>query len=460
MWFISGLVLIYHSFPGISKQTRYEKQECLPSLKTDIKDVFSRVSDMKTVEGVKISQFQGQTLFSFKKKGRFSSICIDSTQQPKTINHTLIAKRWINAPILKIDTLFEREQWIMYSSYKRKMPIYKYYFDDAEKHQAYIASKTGKVLQLTNKSERFWAYCGAIPHKLYFPFLRKHTRVWINTFTVFGIIILLASIAGMYVGISLVYKRFKKTRKFGSPYTKPLYYWHHLCGLVFGVFLITWAISGAISLQKLPQSMVKTYGDYKINSRTVRGEALSLDKYVLDYRKVFDSFKDVKEISWSHYQDVPIYSVVYGDKLAFVDASSSSFKELYLKKEDVLNSIYNIHGKHTECNISLLNAYDDYYLSLTNELSLPVYKIELNDKDESLYYINPRTGKYKYLNKNKKLKKLLFSGLHYFKFKFFSDKSLLWTICIWFLCIGGIVVSSTGIGLSVKRIIRSSIFKK
>ena len=91
---------------------------------------------------------------------------------------------------------------------------------------------------------------------------------------------------------------------------------------------------------------------------------------------------------------------------------------------------------------------------------IPDYKIELNDKDESLYYINPRTGKYKYLNKNKKLKKLLFSGLHYFKFKFFSDKPLLWTICIWFLCIGGIVVSFTGIGLSVKRIIRSSIFKK
>lgn len=452
MWFVSGLVLIYHSFPHISKQTRYEKQECLPSLKTDIKDMFSRASDKIETEGFTISQFQGQTLFSFKEKGKSFSICVDSTQQPKIIEHTSIAQRWINATVLKIDTLFEREQWIMYSSYKRKMPIYKYYFDDDEKHQAYIASKTGKVLQLTNKSERFWAYCGAIPHKLYFPFLRKHTRAWINTFTVFGIIIFIACMAGMYIGVSLVYKRYKRTRKIGSPYTKPLYYWHHLCGLVFGVFLITWAFSGGISLQKIPKSIVETYGDFKINNSTVRGDILSLDKYVLDYRNVFRSFDDVKEIVWTHYKNVPIYSVVYGDKITFVDASSSVLKQLYLEEDVVLKSVCDIHGKSTEYDISLLESYDDYYLSLNNDLPLPVYKIEFKDRDDSIYYVNPKTGKYKYLNRNKKLKKFLFSGLHYFKLKCFVDNHILWTICIWFLCLGGIIVSFTGLCLSVKRI--------
>jgi hypothetical protein len=63
----------------------------------------------------------------------------------------------------------------MYTRYLNEMPIYKLYFTNPEKQQLYISSKTGEVLQFTDKAQRSWAWLGAIPHKFYFPFIRQHT---------------------------------------------------------------------------------------------------------------------------------------------------------------------------------------------------------------------------------------------------------------------------------------------
>lgn len=459
MWFVTGLVLLYHSFPNLSNEQKYEKQEAISNIQIDINEVLSRVDEGSDVRDISVRETRGQTLFSLRAKGKTYVICADSTQSVRSTDAKAIAqtvKRWIDVPISRIDTLNERDQWIMYSSYKRKMPIYKYYFDDDDKHQLYISAREGKVLQLTTSSERIWAYVGAIPHKLYFPFLRKYTRAWINSFTVFGIIILIVCIAGMYLGISISYRRYRSTKRLNSPYKNVVYRWHHICGLIFGVFLITWAISGAMSIQRVPQCLVKTQVDYNINSRKIRGERLKVDKYVLDYRALYLSYKDIKEIRWSHYQDTPIYSVVAGDKSYYIDASGEEVKELYLDEKAIDKTIRGIHGDSTRYDISLINEYDNYYLSLGNDLDLPVYKVDVADSDNSVYYINPKTGRYKYLNTNRKVKKWLFSGLHYFKFKFLSDNPCLWTIIIWLLCLGGICVTASGVYMSVSYLRRKS----
>jgi len=457
MWFITGLVLVYKSFPNISKAEKYDKLETLPGQTADIQEIIARIPAGSNIQDINIKQFQGQTLYTLKTKDSTYVMCADTTQNVKPIDHNAIQsviKRWIDAPVVKIDTLHKRDQWIMYSSYKRKMPIYKYQFDDDAKHQLYIAANTAEVLQLTNKNERLWAYIGAIPHKLYFPFLRRNTSAWIHTLTTFGIILLIVSITGFYIGIKISRKRYKTTRQLSSPYRKRTYRWHHIGGLIFGIFIITWSISAAMALQRVPQCIVKTHNNIRINSKKIRGKHLTPDKYILDYRTLFQTYTNIKEISWNHYQDTPIYTITAGDKIKHIDASTTEPKELYLQEDQINKTIHKIHGDNVEYSISLINEYDNYYMSLDNDRPLPVYKIEIADKDKSTYYINPRTGKHKYVNQNKRARKWVFSGLHYFNIKYLADHPALWTAIMWILCLGGIVVTGTGVimgGSYIKR---------
>lgn len=270
MWFVSGLVLIYYPFPNVSQSLKYENMDALPQALPNINDVLSQLPDSgKKAKTISLRQFQGQSLYSVKTVDSLYTLCVDTSKSVNPVTWTTIeqtAKKWVDAPVLKIDTLNERDQWIMYSRYEDEIPIYKFYFDDKEKHQLYISAKTAEVQQFTDNNGRFWAWMGAIPHKFYLPFIRQNTDVWTNSLTVGGVIALIVALSGIYFGVYVLYKRYKTKRKLGSPYKKRWYKWHHILGLIFGIFLATFAFSGAVALQRIPQWIIKTHGDYRVNS--------------------------------------------------------------------------------------------------------------------------------------------------------------------------------------------------
>ncbi|MDL2231114.1 PepSY domain-containing protein [Porphyromonadaceae bacterium OttesenSCG-928-L07] len=458
MWFVSGLVLVYHSFPKVTKEQKYEKMEALPSSLPHWETVLSPVCDsVDQVQSLKVRQFQNQTLYTVKTKDSTYVICNDSLQAVTPVTFQTIrqiARKWVDSPVVRVDTLYERDQWILYSWYVNELPVYKFYYDDDEKHQLYVSSRTAEVLQLSTRKERFWAWMGAIPHKFYIPLIRRDTNLWTRSLTIAGFIALIAALSGVSLGIYVLRKSYKNKKRLVTPYRKRWYKWHHVTGLVFGVFLITWAFSGAISMQRLPQWLVKTYGEYRISPAKIRGKRLSLDKYVLDYRSVQQVYSDVKEIEWSHYRDVPVYNIVTGNKELCIDASTDQVKKLYLPENQIEKSIRAVHGKDASFTIHTINEYEEYYLARKNKLPLPVYKVEVDNEDASRYYIDPATGDFKYLNRSRKVKKWLFNAMHYLQIKWLYEKPVLWVMSMWVLCIGGALVSLTGIVLSVRYIRR------
>lgn len=457
MWAISGLVLIYHPFPNVSKAQINENMDALPDSLADIRTLLSQHQiPEESVGNISLKNFQQQVLFSVKTKDSLYTICTGTDPNTKPISEETIqaiAKKWVDVPIAKLDTLMEQDQWIMYSRYLDEMPIYKFYFNDPEKHQLYISSKTGEVLQFTNKEQRIWAWSGAIPHKFYLPFIRKHTDAWINLLTVSGFIALSVVLTGLFVGISVSIRRYRAKRNL-IPYKKFAWKWHHVLGLTFGIFAATWALSGAMALQRIPQWIIKTHGDYRVSSSKMRGKQLSLDKYELDYRSLVQQYPDIKTVEWSHFQDTPIYDIIVKDSTMCIDASNREVKELYLPQSQIEKAISRIHENNETFNVTVIDQYEEYYLSRKRELPLPVYKVEVDNADKSRYYINPKTGDFQYLNKSRKAKKWLFSGLHYFHIKWLVERPVLWAIVIWTLCIGVALLSLTGIWMGIKYTIR------
>ena len=462
MWFVTGVVLLYHPYPQVTEEQRNEQKEILPSSLPDLQSLQERVDG--NIERLSLKQFQGQTLFSIKTKDHAFVLNADSLEKVKPITFQTaqdIASRWVNASVLEVDTLYEREQWILFSRYDNVMPIYKFYLDDKEKTELFISGKTGEVQQLTTRSGRFWAWVGAIPHKLYIPLLRKETEVWQNTISIISGICLLAAISGWILGICLWIKRFKRKKVWENPYKKKWYRLHFLFGIIFGVFTIGWALSGIFAMQKVPQWMVSTDGEYTFKSARLWGmKPLSLNCYQLDYRKLREAYPNLKEVEWTHFGSIPAYRVVDGNKEWYVDASNHEIQPLDIPQETIIKGFQKIHGEDTPIHISWMEESDNYYLSRRVNLPLPVYKVEVEDKNESVYYVSPETGYVRYLNKNKVVRKWLFNAIHYLDIDWLLARPWLWTICIWTLCIGCGMVCLTGVVLGTKVLFKNRRRKK
>lgn len=453
MWFITGLVLLYHPYPRLSDAQINGHYEALPDSLPAIETLLTQQKD--TLQALSIRQFQGQTLADITTADTTYTICADSTKQVMPVTSETIksiAQQWVDALVMKIDTLHERQQWVLYSRYEKNLPIYRFFFDDAEKHQLYIDSRTAEVLQFTDRHSRFWAWAGAIPHKFYFPMIRKNVDVWETTITIGGLICLLAALSGMYVGIDALLRHRRNKKRWGSPYKKWTYKWHHIAGLIFGIFLVGWGLSGMMAMQRIPKWLVPMEGDYffKESKMWSSSKMLPIEKYILDYRLLSTKYHDLKQVTWSRIGDIPIYRIINGEEKICINASDSQIEELTIPVSVIEKAVRKMNGKDTPFTIRQMDEYDEYYLSRTHSLPLPVYKVDIGNADKTTYYINPHNGDTKYLTQNKRAKKWVFSGIHYLNIKWLVEHPVIWTILIWTLCLGGAFVSLTGVFLGIR----------
>lgn len=100
------------------------------------------------------------------------------------------------------------------------MPIYKIYFADDAGTQLYLSSQNGEALQFSNRSERFWAWLGAIPHWVYFTWLRQDTVLWTKTVIWLTALGCLMVIAGIWVTVDVWRKTHRSRHPKFSPYRK------------------------------------------------------------------------------------------------------------------------------------------------------------------------------------------------------------------------------------------------
>lgn len=456
MWFISGLVMVYHTFPKANPKDKAEKFEPLPPELPSVQEVLNRIPAGEEVKGMSVNRYLGQTVFHIHTDKSSYDLPADSTEQLSPITGQRIenvAALWCQAPIIKVDTLQKLEQWIPFGFLKKELPIYKFYFNDKEKHQLYISSQTGEVLQHTSSNQRFWAWVGVIPHWVYFTWLRQDIDLWKTSVIWLSGIGCIMTIAGLYVGIYVFIRIRRKKGELSSSYKKKWYWWHHVMGTIFGIFVLTWAFSGMMSLADTPQWLAKTHKEYPVRQVMEEGKPIFAD-YPLDYRKVIKEDGNITQIEWSNFRSKPIYHIHKGSKKESIDASANEVRPLNLTEQEVCEAVNAIHFDEKVDNIRLLDKYDTYYVARSGHLALPVYKVEVNNADHTCYYINPKNGQYRSVNTNKRWGFWMYQGMHSLRFDWLVAHPVLWSIVMWSLMLGGTVVSLSGVVLGIRYIIR------
>ena len=201
VWFLSAFVMMYHGFPRASQAEKLEKLEPLSPSLPSVGEITSRLPKGEKVKGIRIDRYLGQTVFHIRTDKGEHNLPADSAQVLPSVDGSRIrrtASLWCSAPVERIDTLNRLDQWGPFGSLKKEFPIYKFHFADAERHQLYIGSQSGEVLQFTTRNERFWAWLGAIPHWVYFTWLRQDAALWSVTVIWLSGIGCLMTIAGLF----------------------------------------------------------------------------------------------------------------------------------------------------------------------------------------------------------------------------------------------------------------------
>ena len=182
-WFISGLVLIYHKYPKYSPDEELKHSarlpEVLPSTDSLCRVLSSQALDTLPLEGLELS---GGTyadprarLVLSPEEGERHELAFDGDSLHALVLDRSylesIAGRW-GQRIERIDTLDDLDQWTPFSRLRDDLPFYRLHLSGGTGHEVYVSSVTGEVLQESTRSERLWAWVGAIPHWIYFTYIR------------------------------------------------------------------------------------------------------------------------------------------------------------------------------------------------------------------------------------------------------------------------------------------------
>ena len=463
MWFLTGIVMLYHRFPRLYDSDRVEHLEALgasDSLPT-IASLSERVGG-KAVRSLRMERYLGQTYFRLQTRDSLYILPANATEaihdirEPDYINK--VVNTWCQSPILRVDTLRELDQWIPFGSMKADLPVYRYFFDDAEHHQLYQSSVTGAVLQFTTRSERIWAWLGAIPHWIYFYQLRQDAELWSDVVIWLSGAGCIMVILGIWMGIV----RWRQHRKHGksgvTPYKKKWYRWHHVAGLVFGLFALTFVFSGMMSMMELPSWI--THSHLQGNpSRYMQAAAPQPADYMLDYRKVVEAYPEAQLLQWSHLREHPYYVVTTPDDVYYVDGYGSKVTPLNIGKDEFQSYVRGFYltdsttmNIHIDLQVEKLNHFETYYRArstIETDKLLPVWKITANDRDHSVFYANPRNGSVRYVDRSSRLNYWAYTALHRMRIGFLNSHTDLRKTFIWVLMIGGAAFSVTGIVLGL-----------
>lgn len=458
MWFISGLVLIYRGYPRFTKKEALMacdplRPEALPA--ADSVAVMLARAGIDTLAPYELSlenTLMGETVYTVSAGKNTIRMQPDGSiaSEPKAVDEPylhLLAKRWPNEEIVRIDTLHKLDVWTPFSRLRTDLPFYRLRLSGKEHRYLYVSSTTGKILSESTRSERFWAYVGAIPHWIYITGLRQNVELWKNVviwIAAFGCFMV---ITGLYAGIDVyVRTRSKKFRGLKSPYTKRRYRWHHLFGTLGGIFILTWIFSGMMSLIDLPDWVTGVPADRP--RVQLAGEQIPPHTFPADYRKVLKDYPETRRIIWTSFAGHTLMKIDNGEKEMVLDAGEKMATPLSLNQNECLASVKKAYGIEPE-KVETMTRYDGYYHDRKGRLALPVYKITLDDPYETVVYMDPASDNYRIVDREVRLNRWMFSKLHNLSFSNLTRYPWLWTLVMWVLLLTGVLVSATGVWMGV-----------
>ncbi|MCX2764342.1 PepSY domain-containing protein [Aquimarina muelleri] len=454
IWFLSGFVMMYQSFPYLGQAKRIEMLS--NGVNTEIlspKTVFKNDS-IGNIAQLKLSFILDRPVFHLiTNQGKLFSKYADNGRDFFLTKEAALKATIKNTKITAnstIQTLTELDQWIPRTKYLRHLPIFKIKFEDKNKTLVYISSVTGELLAINTSSERFWSWLGAIPHWIYFKDIRVHNTLWKQLVTWLAALGFIMVITGIVTGLVRYKKKPKaKFKRFKNKW----YNYHYYFGLFFGLFVCTWIFSGWMSMTPfnwLPSTQLNEKEVLKWQSQKHTINYYDKDNWASFLNQI--KSKEFKEVNFNFFQNNAYAQVLFQNTSSLYKLGNSNFSLNLNSYQKAINS-FSLENDVVET--ILLKKYDNYYYSRHNDKDLPIIRIKTIQN--ITYYINPKTTQivYKCATENK-IQRWIYHGLHSLDFSFLAWNRPLWDIVLFILLTGGTILSFSATGLGIKFLKRKN----
>ncbi len=384
----------------------------------------ARFSDASFPRSVRLDTFDGRPVYRFRSGGSESIVYADTDPAEEQLEFppdmTLrLAAAWTHqlAQAAKVEENNEEDQWTVSGEFSDLRPLRKYTWPDGE--QVYVSSVTGDVVQYTTRWSRLKAYIGPIPHWLYFTALRKHGRQWSAVVIWASGLATFAAMLGIVIAASVVSPE-KRFRHAGAPSSLPYSgwkRWHSILGLIFGILACTWAFSGMLSMDPFPA--LSEEGPDETAARfanALREKPVPLSEFnaklpreaLAEIGSDFHA-KELELISFGGEPTYLAYSAASRTRALLVYGKSSPTLDL----EKIVGILHRAAAPTAIAQAKILTEYDRYYLDRHNSLPLPALLVQLNDAQQSSFYIDPGTARVvKIYNSKTRVNRWLYHGLH------------------------------------------------
>lgn len=452
LWCLSGFVMMYEQYPELDDTERLAGLEPLDltvccRLPTD----FSNIE----IDRFRLEMMAGSPVLRLID-GRFQYVIDLRTGEylpgfydadARYIAARAVAEYGLQGDPRLVD-LIERDQWTVYASYEVHRPLFHFAMDDPAGTEFYVSSTTGEVVQMTNFRQRFLNWMGAVIHWLYPTVLRQHTGVWLQVVIWLTIVSLFLTVIGIYIGL-----RQFKTRRNGhrSPY-HGWWLWHHYAGLVFGLFTLTWLISGLFSVNAF--GALEGRGFFGENQR-LRGGAMNFE-----LASAFVSALPADEIPSSAVRlDVSVigaqlYAVASDKEGQRLRLNASTLQPETLSEDSFTQAANIMRPDVPVVEAGWLTEDDAYYFSHHDKRRFPVFRIRYEDGER--FYLDSTTGELSYaVDRERQWLRWVFHALHRGDFSAFVRSRPIWDLMMWPLMLGVTVGAITGTWIGFQRVIRA-----
>lgn len=446
MWFVSGLVMLYVPYPGL-KQAEWragQRPIAWGQVKVAPPQGASGTVALEMRGGVPVWRVPGEA-------GIRTYLASNGRPAPAVTQAEARRVAWLfgEAPAVRAE-LIHNDQWTVAGGYNHDRPLWKVSLAGPGGRVLYVSSRTGAVVLDTNRRERFWNWLGSIPHWLYPTALRELPEAWRQVVLWVSGPCIIGAVAGLWIGIlriRLRKHRFSRNRM--TPY-RGWMKWHHVAGLVGGVFLVTWIFSGWLSVD--PGRYFDRGGVSDAAREAYQGGGAIPQ---VDLARLALQAHGALRVEFARGAGKPFLRIEAsggGDR----EFDPATLKPFAADRAEIRSRAARlVPGARMEA-IEVLTAPDAYWYSVDDDVTLPVWRIKFADQARTWVHIDPVTGEFLgAIDARGRAYRWLYDGLHRWDLKPLLAHPPARQLLIWLLSLAGLVISVSSIWIGWQRLRRA-----
>ncbi|WP_428312817.1 PepSY domain-containing protein [Hydrocarboniphaga sp.] len=484
LWFVSGIFMMYVEFPQL---TRGERLAALPALDfstarlspaqalatlragdfgtvgTPSRNLANEVANpaaaVGEVGGIRLAMLLGRPQYIVQPRGSAQprAVFADDGRLLPTVDadtalkiagdfaRRAFAGRAVSPQL--VETV-QTDQWSVSSGLNAHRPLHRIALDDADGTELYVSSSTGEVVRDSRRQERLLNYAAAVTHWLYPTVIRRYPEAWAWMVDILSGAGAALAVSGIWIGL-LRWKRRPKPGKSSIPY-RGLMRWHHITGLAFGLFALTWVFSGLLSMN--PGKINPPRSPTAAQRLVYSGKALTPGDFAVPSFVGVDAI----EAELMHYDSRPYYLVTLRDGRTQLRPADGGAGPPAATAEAMLMRAAQLMPHAHLSSARVMERYDDYYFARHPENAskpLPVIRVEFDDAEHTWFHLNPASGQI--IERSTRVNRVyrwLYNGLHSFDLLWLWERRPLWDIVVITFSLGGIALSLIGFVAGVKRL--------